>query len=100
MEILPLTLGGDEGVVLFTEDNPVLDLVLDTSGNSDALWVATTATHVNKWPVDPSRVNGFDVQGVESSAEEEEEGGVTYIDDDMAPVFSKPIATLQGQSVF
>lgn len=88
--------GGDEGLVLFTEDSPILDLVLDTSGSCDALWVATTATHVNRWPVDPCKANGFDVEGVGSSAEEEEEEGITYIDDEVAPVFTKPIATLPG----
>lgn len=87
--------GGDEGLVLFTEDSPILDLALDTSGSCHALWVATTATHVNKWPVDPSKANGFNnVEGAGSS--EEEEGGITYIDEP-APIFSQPIAVLPGQ---
>ena len=84
-------------MILFTEENPILDLALDSSGSCEALWVATTATHINKWPVDPNRVNGFEMEVVApSEEEEEEEGGITYIDDDVPPVFSKPIATLPG----
>ena len=83
-------------MVLFTEDCPVLDLALDSTGSCPALWVATTATHVNKWPVDVSKANGFNgVEGVAGS-EEEEDTGITYIDEP-APIFSQPIAVLPGQ---
>lgn len=88
-------IGGAEGVLLFTESNPVLDLALDTSGSCTSLWVATTATQVNKWPVDVNRVNGFTAGGEGSS--EEEEVGVTYIDEaEPTPLFAKPISTVPG----
>ncbi len=77
-----------------TEDAPILDLVLDHSGRCESLWVATTATHVNKWPIDPNKPNGFHSDEEDLS---EEEGRVTAIDDDPPPFFTKPIATLPGQ---
>ncbi len=80
-----------------TEASPILDLALDTSGSCTALWVATTATHVSKWPVDASKANGFAVEGAGSSAEEEEVG-ITYVDEP-TPLFVKPIATLPGDSL-
>lgn len=86
-----LLLGGEEGLILFTEEHPILDISLDTSGSCDSLWVATTATHINKWPVDPNKANGF------CAGSEEEETKVTYIDDEPAPVFSKPIASIPGK---
>ena len=89
--------GGEEGFLLFTESAPILDLTLDTTGSCPALWVATTATHLHKWPVDPNKSNGFatEVSSGEEEEEEEEEVEVTYIDEP-APLFSKPIATLPG----
>lgn len=88
--------GGDEGVPLLTESNPILDLALDTTGSCSSLWVATTATHVNKWPVDATQMNGFAVEG-EGSSDEEDETGVTYIDEaEPTPIFAKPILTLPG----
>lgn len=90
--------GGDEGVPLFTEANPILHLALDSSGSCASLWVATTATHVNKWPVDPSRLNGFVAEGMgQGEVSSEEEEGVTYIDDaEPTPLFTKPISSLPG----
>lgn len=82
--------GGQEGVLLFTEANPVLSLALDTSGSCDSLWVATTATHINKWPIDIHKGNGF------RDEEEEEEVAITDIDDP-TPFFTKPIATIEGK---
>jgi len=41
--------GGQEGVLLFCEESPILDLALDPLDNQQSLWVATTNTHVNKW---------------------------------------------------
>ena len=40
--------GGQEGVLLFCEDAPILDLALDPCDNFESLWVATTNTWVNK----------------------------------------------------
>ena len=41
--------GGQEGVLLFCEDAPILDLALDPCDNFESIWVATTNTWVNKW---------------------------------------------------
>ena len=91
--------GGEEGLTLFTESSPVLDLALDNTGNCLSLWVATTATHINKWPADASGVNGYSVQGVgSSSSSEEEEEDVEITDiDDPTPLFTKPIARIPGE---
>lgn len=96
---LPQPPDGQEGVLLFTEDHPVLDLAIDDSGSCDSLWVATTATHINKWPIDPLKANGFGGEGEELSGEdEEEEVGVTDIDEP-TPYFTKPISTIPGMEV-
>ena len=87
--------GGEEGTLLFTEDSPVLDLALDTTGSCNSLWVATTATSVNKWPVDPNKGNSFYMNGA-SSGEEEEDLGITDVDEP-TPLFFKPIATIPGK---
>ena len=88
------SLGGQEGFLLFTEDAPILDLTLDNTGSCESLWVATTATHLNKWPINPNKANGFYDEEVELS--EEEDLGVTDIDEP-TPYFSKPITTLPGK---
>ena len=72
----------------------MLDLALDASGASNSLWVATTATHINKWPIEPHKVNGFEDESAGLSGEEEGEG-VTDMDES-APYFTKPIATILG----
>ena len=47
--LFPPMPGGQEGVLLFCEESPILDLALDPLDNQQSLWVATTNTHVNKW---------------------------------------------------
>ena len=41
--------GGEEGVLLFCEESPILALALDPLDSQQSLWVATTNTHINKW---------------------------------------------------
>ena len=41
--------GGEEGVLLFCEESPILALALDPLDSQQSLWVATTSTHINKW---------------------------------------------------
>jgi len=89
---------GEEGVLLFTEASPVLSMALDTSGSCDSLWVATTSTHVNKWPIDIHKANGFGDDETDEGNEESEEDGITDIDDP-TPFFTKPIATIPGTSL-
>ena len=42
-------IGGQEGVLLFTEDYPVLSMALDTTDNEQSLWVSTTDTSIKRW---------------------------------------------------
>ena len=44
-----LVAGGEEGVLLFCEESPILALALDPLDSQQSLWVATTNTHINKW---------------------------------------------------
>ena len=93
--------GGQEGVVLFCEDSPILNLKLDLSDDNDSIWAATTSTHVNKWPVNPSSMsNGKMEDGEEGIMEEEEEEEVAVTDiDDPQPIFTQPLATIPGEHV-
>ena len=86
---------GEEGVLLFTETSPVLSMALDTSGSCDALWVATTSTHVNKWPIDIHKANGFRDDETDEGNEEYNEEGITDIDEP-TPFFTKPMTTIPG----
>ena len=45
--LFPPMPGGQEGVLLFCEESPILDLALDPLDNQQSLWVATTSTYVN-----------------------------------------------------
>ena len=99
--VVSLTAGGQEGVVLFCEDSSILDLKLDQSDgeNGVSLWAATTNTHVNKWPTDPSTLTNGKMEEEERNMaeedEEEEEVGITDIDDPQ-PIFSQPLALIPG----
>ena len=88
--------GGQDGVVLFCEESPILDLQLDPT--DDSIWAATTSTYVNKWPVDSgSMTNGEGLEGEEGmEVDEDEDVGITDIDDPQ-PLFTQPIASIPGQ---
>lgn len=75
-----------------------MDLQLDPTDNNASIWAATTSTHVNKWPVDPSSLaNGrLDEEEEMDDEEEEEDIGITDIDDPQ-PLFTQPLASLPGQ---
>ena len=82
--------------MLFCEDSPILNLQLDPTDNCLSIWAATTSTHVNKWPVDPgSMTNGEEEEGME--VDEEENGGITDIDDPQ-PLFTHPLASIPGKT--
>lgn len=89
-----LPLGGQEGVLLFSEDSPILSLALDTTNNTESLWVATTNTYINKWSVDPNLMVEADSDMVNGEGSEEDLM-ITDVDEP-TPLFTKPISTLPG----
>lgn len=89
-------------MVLFCEESSILDLKLDPSDDCTSIWAATSSTHVNKWPVDPSSMTNGKL-----SEEEEEEGGEMEVEEDIGitdiddpqPLFTQPLATVPGEQV-
>ena len=89
-------------MVLFCEESSILNLKLDPSDDCTSIWAATSSTHVNKWPVDPSNMTNGKL-----SEEEEEEGGEMEVEEDIGitdiddpqPLFTQPLATVPGEQV-
>jgi WD repeat-containing protein 48 len=91
--ITDMSEGGQESVLLFTEEYPVLSIALDTSADDmDYLWVGTTGTSINKWPATPNQ---------QPTDEEEEHNGmeqqpvVTDIDE-IDTSHERPLLTIPG----
>ncbi|XP_065897763.1 WD repeat-containing protein 48-like isoform X2 [Dysidea avara] len=72
-----------ESTLLFCEDSSVLRLCLDPTDDYHSIWVATSNTHINKWPTE--------LVPVETADNDDDNDN-----EDASPLHCKPVDTLPG----